>query len=39
MGKKTTFNISKKENYSEWYSEILNKAEVTDLRYGVKVLV
>jgi len=39
MGKKTTFNISKTENFSEWYSEILNKAEVTDLRYGVKGFV
>ncbi|MDH3353337.1 MAG: proline--tRNA ligase [Nanoarchaeota archaeon] len=37
--KKTTFNISKTDNYSEWYSEILNKAEVTDLRYGVKGFV
>ncbi|MFA4960440.1 MAG: proline--tRNA ligase [Candidatus Pacearchaeota archaeon] len=33
---KVTFNISKSENFSEWYSEILSKAEVTDLRYGVK---
>ncbi len=40
MGKKkTTFNISKSENFSEWYSEILNKAEVTDIRYGVKGFV
>ena len=39
MAKKTTFNISKKDNFSEWYSEILNKAEVTDLRYGVKGFV
>jgi len=40
MGKrKTTFNISKKDNFSEWYSEILAKAEVTDLRYGVKGFV
>ncbi len=40
MGKsKTTFNISKRDNFSEWYSEILNKAEVTDLRYGVKGFV
>ena len=40
MGKKkTTFNISKTDNFSEWYSEILNKAEVTDLRYGVKGFV
>ena len=34
--KKTTFNISKENNFSEWYSEILNKAEIVDLRYGVK---
>ena len=40
MGKKkTTFNISKTDNFSEWYSEILNKAEITDLRYGVKGFV
>ena len=39
MGKKTTFNISKADNFSEWYSEILAKAEVTDLRYGVKGFV
>jgi prolyl-tRNA synthetase len=39
MGKKTTFNISKEKNFSEWYSEILAKAEVTDLRYGVKGFV
>ena len=37
--KKTTFNISKVNNFSEWYSEILNKAEITDLRYGVKGFV
>ena len=36
---KTTFNISKTKNYSEWYSEILNKAKITDLRYGVKGFV
>jgi len=34
-----TFNISKVENFSEWYSEILVRAEVTDLRYGVKGFV
>ena len=38
MGK-TTFNISKKDDFSRWYSEILAKAEVTDLRYGVKGFV
>ncbi len=36
MAKKTTFNISKSDNFSEWYSEILARAEITDLRYGVK---
>ncbi|MDP2946901.1 MAG: aminoacyl--tRNA ligase-related protein, partial [Nanoarchaeota archaeon] len=36
---KITFNVSKNKNFSEWYSEILNKAEVTDLRYGVKGFV
>ncbi|MEA3248290.1 MAG: proline--tRNA ligase [Nanoarchaeota archaeon] len=39
MGKKTTFNISKSDNFSDWYSEILNKAEIVDLRYGVKGFV
>ena len=40
MGKsKTTFNSSKTENFSEWYSEILARAEVTDIRYGVKGFV
>ncbi len=40
MGKKkTTFNISKEKNFSEWYSEILNKAEISDIRYGVKGFV
>ncbi|MBT6690650.1 proline--tRNA ligase [archaeon] len=37
--KKTTFNVSKSENFSEWFSEILQKAEITDLRYGVKGFV
>jgi len=36
---KTTFNISKTGNFSEWYSEILARAEVTDIRYGVKGFV
>ena len=29
----------KKENFSEWYNEILDKAEITDLRYNVKGFV
>jgi prolyl-tRNA synthetase len=39
MAKKTTFDISKKDNFSEWYTEILAKAEITDMRYGVKGFV
>ncbi len=39
MSKKITFNIDKEKNFSKWYSEILNKAEVTDLRYNVKGFV
>ncbi|OIO41510.1 proline--tRNA ligase [Candidatus Pacearchaeota archaeon CG_4_9_14_3_um_filter_31_7] len=33
---KITFNISKEKNFSEWYSEIIAKAELADLRYNVK---
>ncbi|KKK89933.1 hypothetical protein LCGC14_2728120 [marine sediment metagenome] len=29
----------KKENFSKWYSEILEKAEIIDLRYNVKGFV
>jgi len=29
----------KKENFSEWYSQLITKAEVTDLRYSVKGFV
>lgn len=36
---KITFNLSKENNFSEWYSEILEKAEITDLRYNVKGFV
>ena len=27
---------NKKSNFSEWFLEVLEKAEVVDLRYGVK---
>ncbi|MBT4165425.1 proline--tRNA ligase [archaeon] len=36
MAKKTTFNIDKDENFSEWYTDIVQKAELGDLRYNVK---
>jgi len=31
--------VKKDENFSEWYSQVLDKAEVTDLRYSVKGFV
>lgn len=34
--KKTTFNIDKNSHFSKWYSEVLQKAEISDIRYGVK---
>lgn len=33
---KVTFNISKKDNFSDWYTEIIQKAELADIRYNVK---
>ena len=36
---KTTFSINKEKNFSRWYSEVLDKAEITDLRYNVKGFV
>jgi len=34
--KKTTFSIDKNENFSEWYTDIIKKAELADLRSNVK---
>lgn len=36
MVSKTTFDIDKEKNFSEWYSEIVSKAEIADIRYDVK---
>ncbi len=36
---KISFSRKKEENFSNWYSEILEKAEVTDIRYNVKGFV
>src|SRR3989344_4979582 len=33
---KITFNIEKNKNFSEWYTEIIKKAELADIRYNVK---
>ncbi len=32
-------SVKKSENFSEWYSQVLEKAEVTDLRSGIKGFV
>ena len=34
--KSTIFQIDKEKNFSEWYTEIVKKAELGDIRYGVK---
>ncbi|PWI47877.1 proline--tRNA ligase [Candidatus Heimdallarchaeota archaeon B3_Heim] len=31
-----TFNISKQKNFSEWFTKIVQIAELADMRYGVK---
>ena len=33
---KITFNIDKATNFSDWYNEIIQLAELVDMRYGVK---
>ncbi len=33
---KITFNIDKKANFSDWFTEIIQKAELADLRYNIK---
>jgi prolyl-tRNA synthetase len=39
FGEKVTFKISKNDNFSEWYSEIVARAELADLRYNIKGFV
>src|SRR3989344_3897275 len=34
--KKITFNIDKNKDFSDWYTEIIQKAELADLRYNIK---
>lgn len=36
MADKVTFNIDKIKDFSNWYTEIVQKAELGDLRYNVK---
>jgi len=33
---KIIFNIDKEKNFSEWFTEIIKKAELADIRYNVK---
>jgi prolyl-tRNA synthetase len=37
--KKVTFNVDKAKNFSKWLTEIIQKAELSDLRYNVKGFV
>jgi len=36
MAKKTIFSIDKNKDFSNWYTDIVQKAELADLRYNVK---
>jgi len=36
---KVTFSINKNSNFSEWYTEIVKRAELADLRYNIKGFV
>ena len=31
--------VKKDQDFSEWYSQILQKADITDIRFGVKGFV
>tara|TARA_Y100000034_G_scaffold29041_1_gene34945 strand:+ start:5407 stop:7098 length:1692 start_codon:yes stop_codon:yes gene_type:complete len=36
---KTTFSIDKNKNFSEWYTDIIQKAELADLRGNIKGMI
>jgi prolyl-tRNA synthetase len=36
MSNKITFNVDKEKDFSNWFSEIVQKAELGDLRYNIK---
>lgn len=36
MSEKVTFGINKEENFSDWFTEVIKRTELADLRYGVK---
>ena len=35
----TGITVSKEEDFSGWYTEIINKAELADIRYNIKGFV
>ncbi len=37
--KKVTFNVDKSKNFSKWFTEIIQTAELADLRYNIKGFV
>ena len=39
ISKKTTFQIDKNTNFSEWYTDIIKKAELADLRGNIKGMI
>lgn len=36
---KVTFNVDKEGNFSDWFTEIVKKAELADIRYNIKGFV
>jgi prolyl-tRNA synthetase len=36
MAKEEGITVKKEENFSEWYSQVIQKAELADIRYNVK---
>jgi len=36
MAEEEGITVKKKENFSEWYSQVVQKAELADIRYNVK---
>ncbi len=39
MSEQEGMNVKKSENFSEWYTQIVEKAELSDIRYNVKGFV
>ena len=39
MSEQEGLTVKKKDNFSEWYTQIVQKAELADVRYNVKGFV